>query len=628
MKKILVILLLLIQMVLFAPKVNAVSFSTSMSGASTINAGSTFTVNINVSTSVALYSFESSYSYDNTKLSFKSASCNLPGCGGVTIGASKLNLDSATGKSGPYLMLSLTFTAKAAFTAGQSTVISISGVSGSIGTSDILGSSSSRTITVAVPKSSNNNLSALSVDGTSVPSFSASTTSYNVAATDKASISIGASVADGKASVSGTGTKNLIYGANSFPITVTAENGAAKTYTVKITRNDPRSTDNFLSAITLSAGELTFNKDTGAYTVVVENTVTSITIGGTVADAKSVLTGPGTYELKVYSNVFVLSVTAENQTVRTYSVDIVRKDELGFSRELSNDNALATLSIEGIAFPFTPETTNYVLNVDTALASVNIAATVRNALATVVFPTTATLDFGQNVVNITVTAENGEKKIYTLFIYRKSEAPIVGIDAILATLDTTTSKSVILIPGISGIIPKAVLDKAAEKGITLIVEKKDELGRVIYVWTFVGAAADTRTNIDTKLSFTSTDEELIRSLSNYADGMILNFSHSGPIVAGTSIKIYVGARFVDGLKLNLYLFNKDSKKLSLSVKEVEVKNGFIELTMTHASQYLLTRATMKDTSIYSVLFIVSVVEAALLLSLLIYLGLRRKRKTT
>lgn len=60
--------------------------------------------------------------------------------------------------------------------------------------------------------------------------------------------------------------------------------------------------------------------------------MTSITIGGTVADAKSVLTGPGTFDLKIYSNVFVLSVTAENQTVRTYTLDIVRKDELGFSR--------------------------------------------------------------------------------------------------------------------------------------------------------------------------------------------------------------------------------------------------------------------------------------------------------
>lgn len=207
--------------------------------------------------------------------------------------------------------------------------------------------------------------------------------------------------------------------------------------------------------------------------------MTSITIGGTVADAKSVLTGPGTFDLKIYSNVFVLSITAENQTVRTYTLDIVRKDELGFSRELSKDNSLATLTLEGVVVPFAPETTQYVLSVETAVASLNITATAKDAAAKVEFVTPAALDLGQNVINVTVTAENGEKRVYVLFVYRKSEALVVSIDEILATLDTTTAKSVILVPSISGIIPKAVLDKAAEKGIVLIVEKKDEAGRVI-----------------------------------------------------------------------------------------------------------------------------------------------------
>ena len=627
MKKILIILLLLINMVVFAPKVNAATFTTSMSGASSINKGSTFTVNINVVTSSKLYSFESNYSYDKTKLKYVSASCYLPGCGGVTVGASRLNLDSATGKSESYKMLSLTFTALSSFTPGQSTTISISSVSGSLGTTDATSNNASRIITVAVPKSSNNNLSSLKVDGVSVPSFSASTTSYNTGSTVKSSISISATVADPKASASGTGTKSLIYGPNSFPVVVRAENGTTKTYTVNITRTDPRSTNNFLSAITLSAGTMTFNKDTDQYTVVVENNVTSITIGASVEDGKSTLSGPGTFDLKVYSNVFKLSVKAENQSVKTYTLDIVRKDELGFSRELSNDNALGTLTIEGITFPFNPEITNYVLSVATTLASVNIAATVHHAAAKADFSPTADLDFGQNVVNVTVTAENGEKRIYALFIYRKSEDPIVSIDDILTTLDSTTSKSIILIPGVSGVIPKEVLDKAAQKGIIITIEKRDDLGRVIYLWTFNGVNSDTRTNINTNLSFASPDAEAILTLANFAEGLILNFSHNGAIAPGTNVKFFVGNKFEDGMKLNLYLYDKEKDKLSLEVVEIEVKKGFVTLDMTHASEYLLTRSTIKNTTTNPIFFIAMVIEAGLILSLLIYMVLRRKRKT-
>ncbi len=626
MKKFLIVLLLLIQMVVFAPKVNAVyTFSTSISGASVINKGSSFTVNVNVSTTTKIYSFEGNLSYDHSKLQQTGAACLFANGCNATVG-SRAVFDSGTSRSGSFTVGSITFIALAAFSVGQSTTITISGVTGSLGSSDIPGTNASRTITIAVPKSSNNDLSSLKVDGVSVPSFSASTTSYNAGSTANTSIAISATVADLKASVSGTGSKALVYGANSFPIRVTAENGSVKAYTVNITRTDPRSTNNFLSAITLNAGTLTFSQDTGNYVVVVENNVTSITIGASVADSKSTLTGIGTFDLKVYSNKFPLTVTAENQTTRIYTVDIVRKDELGFSRELSSDNTLATLAIEGITVPFAPLTTQYVLNVDTAVASVNIAATVHDATAKAVFTPVAPLAFGQNVVNVTVTAENGEKRIYALFIYRKSDAPVVSIDDIVKTLDTMTGKAVILVPGISGIIPKEVLDKAAAKGIVLSVEKRDEFGRVIYFWTFTGAAADTRTNINTNLSFASPDKEAILALINYADGLILNFAHTGPIVAGTTVKIYVGAQFEDGMMLNLYLFDKVKNKLTLSVEKVEVKNGFVELTMAHASEYYLTRATLKTNKTDSVFFIASIIEAGLILSLLIYMVLRRQRK--
>ncbi len=624
MKKILLVGILLLQMLVFAPKVNAASFSTSISGASSINQSAKFTVTVNVSTTTKIYSLLASLSYDKTKLKYIGASCLISGCSAEV--GTRIVLDFPTSKSGSFAVINLTFQGLSAFTAGQSSTISISGVSASTGTADIDGTGSSRKITVSVPKSTNNNLSSLKVDGTSVSGFSQSDTSYDLGSTDNASISISATPADSKASVSGTGAKNLVYGLNSFNVVVTAENGSTKTYALSINRNDPRSSNNYLSGITLSSGELTFNKDTGEYIVTVENNVTSITIDAALEDAKSTLVGTGTYDLSVYDNLFELVVTAENTTTRTYKLNILRKDELGFSRELSKENHLSELSIEGLDIGFNPEIQDYFINVEKEVTSIKVNAVATDSKSTVEFLENIPLAFGQNVVSVNVTAENGEKRNYKLFVYRKNDAPYVGVDDILEQLATTESSMVILIPGISGIISKEILGEAAKQGIELQVEKKDDFGRVLYYWIFKGVSTQEQSKVDTNIRFTSVNEEKIHELSNYASGYVLNFAHEGPIPEGTSVRIYVGDRFTDGTTLKLYLFDAQKDKLGLDSEALEVKNGFVELEMSHASEYYLTQSEIKDMGIYSTFFVVAVAEAGVILALLILLVLRRKRK--
>ncbi len=86
------------------------------------------------------------------------------------------------------------------------------------------------------PKSTNNNLSGLSVStGSLSPEFNADTTEYTVTLpADATTISIDASAADEKATVEGTGEHSLKAGLNEFFINVTAENGDAKNYCVRV----------------------------------------------------------------------------------------------------------------------------------------------------------------------------------------------------------------------------------------------------------------------------------------------------------------------------------------------------------------------------------------------------------
>lgn len=86
--------------------------------------------------------------------------------------------------------------------------------------------------------SPNNKLSGLSADGFSLtPSFSKDTTSYNlIVDTSVTSLQISATAADGKASVAGTGNTELTGNSSDITITVTAQNGSTRTYSIHVVR--------------------------------------------------------------------------------------------------------------------------------------------------------------------------------------------------------------------------------------------------------------------------------------------------------------------------------------------------------------------------------------------------------
>ena len=72
-------------------------------------------------------------------------------------------------------------------------------------------------------------------EGTLSPKFSSGTTTYKVDLTSETeSLTISAKAKDSKAKVSGTGKKELKIGENNFTVTVTAEDGSKKTYTISV----------------------------------------------------------------------------------------------------------------------------------------------------------------------------------------------------------------------------------------------------------------------------------------------------------------------------------------------------------------------------------------------------------
>ena len=103
----------------------------------------------------------------------------------------------------------------------------------------VSGASTTVTVTTPVPKSTNADLASLAVSpGTLSPEFSAAQQSYTVSvAANQNKITVSAAPADGKSKVSLNGVQDkLVPGSNTVKITVTAENGSTRVYTVTVTK--------------------------------------------------------------------------------------------------------------------------------------------------------------------------------------------------------------------------------------------------------------------------------------------------------------------------------------------------------------------------------------------------------
>lgn len=104
--------------------------------------------------------------------------------------------------------------------------------------------------------------------------------------------------------------------------------------------------------------------------------------------------------------------------------------ELPEKNNYSPNNWLSSLKIDGYDLSFdAAKTKGYSLTVASSVSSVNISATTVNSKAKISGTGTKSLNYGNNAVEVVVTAENGNKRTYTVNITRKADniVPLAGI---------------------------------------------------------------------------------------------------------------------------------------------------------------------------------------------------------
>ena len=104
------------------------------------------------------------------------------------------------------------------------------------------------------------------------------------------------------------------------------------------------------------------------------------------------------------------------------NADLTENTDVVVSNALSEDNTLASLTVlEGKLSPiFAPGVVNYTVKVAHDVEKLTVNATANDEKATVVVSGTELAEEGNGVVTVTVTAENGDVRVYTITVTREA----------------------------------------------------------------------------------------------------------------------------------------------------------------------------------------------------------------
>ncbi|MGM9876928.1 MAG: cadherin-like beta sandwich domain-containing protein [Bacilli bacterium] len=337
----------------------------------------------------------------------------------------KIDLYTASDMTGNFVIGTLNFDVTSIYEGGNSTI-----TIDSIFFYDENGKESSvapitNTIRIA---STNNDLYSLSLStGNLSPVFSSNITSYS-AIIDASAVTINARASSNYASISGIGKVNLNYGSNTFRVIVTSESGTTKTYNINIVRpnntnnntSDTSNSDNnttnlssnnYLSNITLSNGNINFNKNITEYNITVDYQVSNIEVIAIVEDSKSKVEITGNTNLEIGNNIIEIKVIAEDNSTRIYKINVEKKDE---NYVLSSNNNISSVNIKNYDFDFNSNITNYTLTIKDE-EKLDIEVILEDSKSTYNIQGNNNLK-NNSVIKIEVIAEDGTTKIYQIDI--------------------------------------------------------------------------------------------------------------------------------------------------------------------------------------------------------------------
>ena len=312
------------------------------------------------------------------------------------------------------------------------------------------------TITINRQLSSDNSLSDLKVDGTTIADFDPDTLNYTYTIEPNESgtrnnVTISATVNDiGKATIETdlSNPFNLNYGNNTIKIIVVAENGQKKTYTITVNRKSKEDTS--LQSLVVGGNEKVSDIENDTVEINVPYSTTGISINATPTDNVSSLeienaiitAGNGNHNLSTGRNEIKVTVAAQNRTVtKNYTIIV--------NRALNTDAGIQSIKVAGVTatgmgtdYSVTVPNSVTEANQTNVVVTVNDGAVSTDAKATYVVTTTQLSTKQENLVKFKVIPESGEADAveYTIRVIR-TKSDNTGLNILRLTTDKGIVKS-------------------------------------------------------------------------------------------------------------------------------------------------------------------------------------------
>ena len=222
-------------------------------------------------------------------------------------------------------------------------------------------------------------------------------------------------------------------------ISNTNEKMTLKDITFQNDKSNNAEENSFKVSLTISGIPFNFSEDNTNYQL--ETTETSVTISATAKDSKATVTGDiGTKNLNYGGNNFSIKVTSESGDVKTYTINITRPDNR------SKENYLTSFAFSNYNIDFTKDKTDYNITLENKISKLGICKNEDNTLCISldsikvsdkstyivkfndkIIDTKNTnsnvdgINVSNNILSITVVAENDGERVYTFNISRKNE---------------------------------------------------------------------------------------------------------------------------------------------------------------------------------------------------------------
>lgn len=217
-----------------------------------------------------------------------------------------------------------------------------------------------------------------------------------------------------------TTTTKKTYKPNTTKPNVTTSKTTTSTTTTTSTLKDSNS---YLKELTLKGTDFIFSRDVETYNLKINKDITNIEVTAKPENEKATVKIENNENIDIDKPILI-TVTAEDDTSRVYRII------LSYADEKDNNTNLSKIEIQGYNIEFKPDVTEYTLKINKSDKTLDMIVETESDSSTYEIKNNTNLKNKSKVV-ITVTAENGDTKDYTITIKKSSNFGLILIILIL-----------------------------------------------------------------------------------------------------------------------------------------------------------------------------------------------------